>query len=140
LALNGNATESLQRLKAAEKWVNGGTATLVSFMVIALVITILGVAIGQPIFGFIAVINALLGALIGLPLVFVGKAGVKRARRLLSTHDNEFNRPAVGHAETNELPASRVEDNLGRLSPGSVTEQTTLNLEASPDKRRVVNQ
>ena len=63
---------------------NGGIATLISFILIALLLSVLGIALGNPVLSSIGMLNVLLGALIGFPLVFVGNANVKRATRLLS--------------------------------------------------------
>lgn len=130
LALEGRATESLGRLQSGAKWMNGGIATLITFTLIAILLAILGVALGDPSLSTIAMINVLLGALIGFPLVFVGKASVKRATRLLSRSQTQIGRAVVdplqrpGDLLTTGLiaPAERV------LTPGSVTEHTTLDL------------
>ncbi|PWT90613.1 MAG: hypothetical protein C5B55_09450 [Blastocatellia bacterium] len=108
---------------------NGGIATLAVFMLIAVIITLIGVLLGNPILGTIAMINALLGALIGLPLVMIGKSRVRQATRLLS-----------GSAKTRALDAERRNETItpgpqsdfNRLAPESVTENTTLDLKRNP--------
>jgi len=97
---------------------NGGIATLAVFMLVAFIISLLGVTQGHPVLIAIAMINALLGALIGLPLVLAGKVRVSQASRLLSSKDS---RPAQSLNAGYELKSKR-------LPPASVTEQTTLNL------------
>src|SRR5215510_14810591 len=94
LALEGAANESLERLKAGAKWMNGGIAALISFTLIAIQISALGFALGDPSLSGIAMINVLLGALIGFPLVFVGKASMKRATRLLSRTPHQIGNQA----------------------------------------------
>ena len=131
LALEGKAIQSWQRMNRAEKWIKGGSATLLSFMVIALIIAILSVTLGEPSLSLIAMINALLGAAIGLPLVFVGKASLKRARRLLSPVDAEFNYSAMKPGSPNQLPTSPEVELLRPRATSPVTENTTLNLQES---------
>lgn len=89
LALEGNAEQSLEKLRAGQKWIGGGSASLLAFTSIALVIAILGVALHDLSFGYIAFINLILGSFIGLPLVYFGKAKVKRAGLLLSKYQGE---------------------------------------------------
>src|SRR5262249_53349142 len=116
-------------LNAAEKWIKGGAATLLSFMVIAFIITILSVALSEPSLSVIAMINALLGAAIGLPLVFVGKAGMKRARRVLSLANVEFSYSAMKPRILNQNPRTKKETDLIKPEAAkSVTENPTLNL------------
>jgi hypothetical protein len=68
-------------------------------------------------------INAALGALIGLPLAIVGKSRVGKASRLLSGEesmraiDSQRKKQSLDVAEPKSLPV-----------PGSVTERTTLDL------------
>lgn len=67
----------------------------------------------------IAMINALPGALIGLPLVIAGRVQVGQASRLLSSKDSKQRIPNLN---------AGYESKSNRLSPATVTEQTTLNL------------
>src|SRR5262249_41910369 len=89
LALEGSTDQSLKKLKASQEWINGGTATLVVFTLIGLAITALGFALQSPALTNIALLNLLLGLIIGLPLVYVGKVSLKRAARLLSKSQTE---------------------------------------------------
>ena len=83
---------SLQRLNAAEKLIKGGATTLTSFMVIALIITILSVTLSEPSLSVIAMINALLGSAIGLPL----------SKSLVSSvHTKKRRVPDVGKKQSN---------------------------------------
>jgi len=68
---------------------NGGIAVLTSFMLVAVMITLISITQGHPFLLAIAMLNAVLGALIGLPLVIVGKIRVTQASRLLSGEESE---------------------------------------------------
>jgi len=125
LALQGAATESLAKLKSGAHVMNGGIATVAVFTLIAVIITLIGVLFGHPILGTIAMINALLGVLIGLPLVMVGKMRVRQAARLLSSSPE---RRALDAERRNEAITSGPQSDFNRLAPGSVTENTTLDL------------
>ena len=128
LAVEGIPTETLEKLKAGAKWTKGGLATLVVFALIAAIISLIGIAFGHPSLGMIAVINMLLGVLVGVPLVFAGSVSTKRATRLLSmseAKDKNHTRKVKGsHAvlttDLNPGPRQWIQE--------SVTENTTLNL------------
>jgi hypothetical protein len=101
---------------------NGGIAVLTSFMLVAVMITLISIAQGHPVLLAIAMLNAVLGALIGLPLVIVGKIRVTQASRLLSGEESAH---AIAAQRDNQyLNAGDV----NRLPPGSVTDRTTLDL------------
>jgi len=127
LALQGAATESLTKLKSGSQLMNGGIATLASFMLIAVFIMLISITQGHPFLMAIAMLNALLGALIGLPLVIIGKTRVAKATRLLSGEE-----PARAiAADRNDIQSMNAGPELGTnqlIAPGSVTEHTTLNL------------
>ncbi len=110
---------------------NGGIATLLTFTLIAVLIAFLGVALGDPTMSTIAIINVLLGALIGFPLLFVGKASVKRAARLLSTSQTQIGQKTLNPLERpGDLSTSGLNAGPRRLPmPDSVTEHTTLDLQ-----------
>lgn len=130
LALDGRPSESLERLKAGAKWMNGGIAVLVVFTLIAFLIASIGVVFGHPILSTIAMINVLMGALIGLPLVFLGKAAMRRATRLLSTSQNRIGHGPADRIQTpNDLLTNDLNAEAQRVPlSASVTEHTTLNL------------
>ena len=130
MALEGSATESLRKLQAGAKLMNGGIATLISFILIALLLSVLGIALGNPVLSSIGMLNVLLGALIGFPLVFVGKANVKRATRLLSGTQHQISRRTAGSVHRpGDLLTTDLEKGTHSVSaPGSVTEHTTLEL------------
>src|SRR5262249_3691890 len=109
LALEGRATQSLDSLIAGGQWVNAGVVVLVVFTIIAVLIALGGVALGSQIFSTISLINLLLGAFIGLPLVFVGTAGLRRATRLLSGSQNRIGPGVVDRIKTtNDLLTNRL--------------------------------
>jgi len=125
--LAGRIDESRKRLEAAEKWTKAGNTTLVAFISIAVTISALGIAIGNPGLSIIAMINVLAGALIGFPFIFLGNARLIKAKRLISqapidrrSEIQGASAPAGAIAQTSELPE--------QVNQGSVTEHTTLNL------------
>jgi hypothetical protein len=135
LALEGNAEQSLEKLKASEKWIQGGSTTLIVFTVIAVIISILSVILNAPAMAFSAIINLVLGLAIGLPLILAGKANLKRAVRLLSESQPEPV-PSVldERQQANGLLTNGVTNELrGSLDARSVTEHATLNLR-EPDR------
>ena len=130
LALEGNPEQSLEKLKAGEKWISGGSATLVAFSLIAVAIAVLGIAAHDLAFGYIAFLNLILGSCIGLPLVYFGKVRLKRAARLLSKSQSEATPATLGQTrQTDDLLTTRLEADARRLHAGnSVTEHTTFDL------------
>jgi len=130
LSLEGKATQSLESLLAGSKWMNGGIAVIIVFTIIALFIAIGGVVLGHPTLSTIAMINVLLGALIGLPLVFLGTAQVRRATRLLSGSQNRIGQGGINRFQPpNDLLTTGLNQDERRVpSSASVTEHTTVNL------------
>jgi len=126
LAIQGAATESLTKLKSGSHLMNGGIATLASFMLIAVFIMLISITQGHPVLMAIAMLNALLGAIIGLPLVLIGKTRVTKAARLLSGEE-----PARAIDSHRNIQSLNGDSELGTnqlIAPGSVTEHTTLDL------------
>jgi len=125
LALQGAATQSLTKLKSGSHLMNGGIATLASFMLIAVFIMLISITQGHPVLMAIAMVNALLGAIIGLPLVLIGKTRVTKAARLLSGED-----PArvIDSHRNQSLNAGPELGTNQLIAPSSVTEHTTLDL------------
>jgi len=105
---------------------NGGIATLASFMLMAVFIMLISITQGHPVLMAIAMINALLGAIIGLPLVLIGKTRVTKAARLLS--GEEPARAIDSHRKIQSLKAASELGTNQLIAPGSVTEHTTLDL------------
>jgi len=129
LALEGTSDRSLENLRCGEKQIGGGLAALSAFTFVAIVIAALGALVGKLEFGYIAFLNLLMGCLIGLPLIFFGKANVKRAARLLRAPKEEAANVLYGSPKAAELSTSSL-DAASLTFPGSVTENTTLHLEA----------
>jgi len=126
LALHGAATESVTKLKSGSHLMNGGIAVLTSFMLIAVIITLLSITQGHPVLAVIGMMNAVLGALVGLPLVIVGKIRVTQASRLLS---GEESKRAIAAQRDNQYLSAGAGKEVNRLPPpGSVTDRTTLDL------------
>lgn len=138
LALEGNTERSLEKLKASQKWVNGSSTTLVACTMLGLAITILGFILNDPVLSNIALINLFLGLVIGLPLIFVGKASLKRGARLLSESQTETDqlRFVQNHRADKVLTTGLSADLLAVSGHGSVTEHTTLDLEVQGHVRR----
>jgi len=131
LALEHKATEALEKLRSGRKLTNGGVATMTAFILIAVLITILGIAIGAPSLSTIAMINVVLGAIVGVPLILVGQVRVRRATRLLSEGPTQPRDPDLSGQRREELPTGSA-----LAAPGSVTENTTLDLkDAAPFDR-----
>ena len=136
LAVEGKADQSLKRLQAGEWWVTQGSATVAAFTVIGVALAILGFALHDPTFSGIALINLLLGLAIGLPIIYVGRANLKRATRLLSRSQMESGISAIDQIAPPGalLTAGLNADLRGPLAQGSVTEHTTLDLLESKAK------
>ena len=139
VALEGSADQSLQKLKASQKWIGAGSATLAVFTLIGLVIAILGFALNDAGFSNIALINLLLGLFIGLPLIYVGKASLKRADRFLSKSQTQSGQSSLGEApgSDNLLTTGLKADRYRLPVQGSVTEHTTLDLQKSERERDI---
>jgi hypothetical protein len=139
LAVEGNTDQSLEKLNASQKWVSAGSATLITFTLIGLAIAIPGFASNNAALSDIAIINLLLGSVIGLPLIYAGKASLKRAARLLSKSQPQSGHSSLDRAQqTDRLLTKGLDaDSVTTSVPGSVTEHTTLNLhEADPSQSR----
>jgi hypothetical protein len=133
LALEGRADQSLEKLKSGEKVISGGGAALAAFTLIAVAIALLGILVHDLSFGYIAFINLLLGALTGLPLVYLGKARLKRAAYLLVRPDADPTHARLDPTSPkNDLLTAELNAGLARPQlQGSVTEHTTLDLNRS---------
>ena len=129
LGLDGSASKSLEKLNAAEDRINGGSATLFVFTLIALVIATIAFLLNEPTLIIVAFVNSLLGSLIGLPLLYVGKAKLKRATRLLSKAQTQTSNSVLKTQREDNFLTSELNANSRRLvSQDSVTEHTTLDL------------
>ncbi len=131
LAVIGNTDQSLERLKNSQEWINAGSGTIVVFTLIGVALTILGFSINEPVLINIALINMILGSIIGIPLVYLGRVNLKRAARLLSKREGEANHSSLNQKQEPEtLLTSGLDSESNRmLNPVSVTEHTTQNLQ-----------
>jgi hypothetical protein len=126
LGLHGAPSASVAKLRSGSELINGGIGALLVFMFIATIIALLGVVLGQPILPAIAMINALLGSVIGLPLIIVGKLRVNEATRLLKTKPEKR---ALGSEHGSDEMRTSLQSPVSQLPPrGSITEHTTLDL------------
>lgn len=129
LALEGRPEQSLEKLKAAAKWINAGSTTISIFTLVGIANVIFGLFADSAPFAYIAMVNVILGLAIGLPLIFAGRANLKRAARLLSKSDIISRQASLDRAQTtNNLLTTGADAELGIPVRGSVTENTTLNL------------
>jgi len=125
LALSGAATDSLTKLRSGSHITNGGIATVSVFMFVATLITLIGTTQGHPVLIAVAMINALFGAIVGLPLIIIGQTRVRQASRLLA---GEKTAQAFDSQRRME-PVDAGDSQRNRLPPqGSVTDRTTLDL------------
>ena len=131
LALEGRAIQSLEQIRRSQKWLGGGTSALLAFDLIALSFLVIGFVIHSQEFAFIALINLLLGSLIGLPFICIAQASLKRATRLL------LKAPAEAHQLINQTQSTKTPptaDLTLKFSnppiPPSVAERTTVNLKS----------
>ena len=134
LALEGRVDEALAQYKKGGGALSGGTITLGLCLIGALINLIL---IPGPWNGYAVLANSIIGLVIALPMIITGHVRLSRAKRLLSSEDHtHLLIKAESHRTAELLPPASVTDSL--LSPmpipGSVTEQTTLNLK-SPERK-----
>lgn len=133
LALEGRADQSLEKLNASREWIRAGSATLAVFTLIGLAIASIGFALNAPTLSNIALLNLLLGLIIGLPLIFVGQTSLKRAARLLSKSQTESSQAVLEqNQQPDNLLTTGLEADLHQIGvQGSVTDRTTLDLQES---------
>ena len=125
--LDGNLTEVQRRLEAGEKWAGVGNSILITFISIAVTIAGLDVALGIHVLSAIAMANVLVGALIGLPFVFVGYSKVSKAKRLMSEAEANQHPAIQGHTEK-QLPAAETAELPPTHGRPSITEHTTVHV------------
>ena len=130
LAAEGRVEEALAKLSKGAGGISGGALIFVIGLLNALVNGYF--AAWQS-----AVVSALVGSAVGVPLVAAGLARVGRARRLLSPEEDVKGLPGAGR----ETPAPLHGAPDGALNPepsarASVTEHTTLKLDSSGPARR----
>ncbi|HJX90938.1 MAG TPA: hypothetical protein VJ372_10605 [Pyrinomonadaceae bacterium] len=91
-----------------------------------MIITLIGVAPEDSSLSTIGMINTALGALIGLPLLIVGKTRVSQAAHLLSGEPSM--RTIESRREIQSLNAGLEPETNRLIHPESVNEHTTLDL------------
>ena len=133
IALEGNADQSLKNLKSSDKWISAGTATTLVFTLIALAISIAGIASNNLELTNIALINLMLGLGIGIPLIFVGQVSLKRAKHLLSKSRVDLELPSHRKRPGGVLTAGLEQDSNSSIQD-SVTEDTTRKLQGAERK------
>ena len=133
VALEGRVDDALAKYKKGGDALSGSTITMVLCLVGAIINLLL---IPAPWNVYAVLANSIIGLMIALPMVISGHVRFSRARRLLSSEDqaNRLIKPD-SHSTTALSPPSLETDPLPSPVPipGSVTEQTTLNLK-SPER------
>ena len=129
IALKGSSNQSLEKLRFSDKWITAGFATMTAFAVIALILGAVGFAAHDLILPFIGLLNAMLGLLIGLPLILVGKVSLRRATRLLSGSDSGSDSKLVNTSQERHFLKTGLEAKADiPAAHDSVTEHTTREL------------
>ena len=130
ISLQGGVGDALTKHKRGEVLLSSGGVTLVIFILAALANIVLG---SSP---FPVLINLLLGLGIGVPLMGAGFVHLRRAGRALHP---KYEQGQVAADQSQGAPdftsSAYATDRLlsPTRNPGSVTEQTTLNLK-SPER------
>lgn len=124
LAVDGRVDEAIAKFKKSEDLLGTGLVIFAVFVVAALVSLFL-----TGVYPFAISIG--LGLIICVPIVFLGLLRVDRVRRLLDPGEKQASLLAQSKENRSSLPPAPTTDALptGPIAPGSVTEQTTLNLE-----------
>jgi hypothetical protein len=128
LVLEGHADEAIAKYKKGRGSISGGVIIL-SLASIGALINIL--LVPGPWNGYLATLNLVLGLLIALPMVIAGYTRLSQADRLVSGKDQSRRMidQQSQQIDASLSAASGADPLLSRpLTPGSVTEQTTLNL------------
>lgn len=134
LALEGKVDEALAKYKKGGGALSGSTFILGLCLFGALINLFL---IPGPWNGYAVVANSIVGLVIALPMIIAGHVRLSRARRLLSSEDQDHHViKTASHRTATLIPPSNVTDPLVSPVPipGSVTENTTLNLK-SPERK-----
>jgi hypothetical protein len=130
LDLEGGQARSLEELQKSERLIRVGTATLIVFNLITLVVAITTVITTGLAPSMLSIIlDLMLGLTIGVPMILVGRAKRRRAG-LLSAGEIGHGRSLTDQTrQLDPLTTTGLSAELNQLpSQGSVTEQTTLNL------------
>lgn len=123
LAVDGRVDEAIAKFKKSEDLLATGLVIFAVFVLAALVSLFL-----TGVYPFAISIG--LGLIVCVPIVLMGLIRVDRVRRLLDPGDEPAALRKSSDENLNLLPSTPTTDALptGPLAPGSVTEQTTLNL------------
>jgi hypothetical protein len=131
MALRGSPAESLEQLRAGERSISSGGITLAVFAVIAVAISVIGSVLAGVDFSLSVAINLAIGLAISLPLILSGRASLRRAMALISSASDGLESKSTTGLEREVQPGTRPES---PPLPGSVTEDTTLELSASRER------
>ena len=133
LALEGKVDEAVAKYQKGGDSLSGSTIALGLCLFGALINLLL---IPSPWNVYAVVANSIVGLVIALPMIISGHVHLSRAKRLLSSEDQAHRLLKAESQTATLLPSATVTDPLlSRLPiPGSVTEQTTRNLESPETK------
>jgi hypothetical protein len=126
ISLQGGVDQALTKHTKGEILLTSGSVTLVIFVLTAIANMFL-----NPLpWNYFVLVNLLLGLVIGVPMMTAGVVQLRRARRTLQRKDEQGD---LTDNEPHEISSSSY--STDRLlspmnSPGSVTEQTTLDLKS----------
>lgn len=131
LALEGRAEEAIAKFRKGKESIYGSAMTLGIWSGCALINTLL---IPSPWNMYVAGVNLVLGLLIAVPMAVTGYARFSRAERVLD-RKGDPGQTLEDHSRQSEMPLPKPSTTnplfSTTLAPGSVTEQTTRNLESS---------
>jgi zinc ribbon protein len=135
LAIEGRVDEALAKYRKGVASLSRGTFILALCLFAALINMFL---IPGPWNGYAVVANSIVGLVIAVPMIIAGRVRLSRARHVLSSEDQAHHliEPEAGRTAALS-PLGAITDPLVSQIPipGSVTEQTTLNLK-SPERNR----
>lgn len=124
LALEGRVTEASAVLSKHIDRLGGGIVTLLIFTVIALISSFFDRGS--------AIVNLILGLVIGGPMILSGLRHISKAVELISVKDEHGvrsdARPAIDSHHPASLPTAVSFDTADHDAPGSISESTTARL------------
>jgi hypothetical protein len=123
LGVEGRVDEAIAKFKKSEDLLATGLVIFTVFVIGALVSLFL-----TGVYPFAISIG--IGLIISVPIVLLGLIRVDRVRRLLDPEEKHVKLIEPTGGNPNFLPPAATTDALptGPVAPGSVTEQTTINL------------
>jgi hypothetical protein len=128
LAFEGRTEEALERSRKGKSYFVGAGLTLALCTLAALLNIFLA---SMPWALYLVIANLVVGLAVAVPTAIAGYLNLSRAERALNPANQSGRRVEPGPQSSNSaLPPAQVTDPVfsGSLPPGSVTEQTTLNL------------